>query len=130
MSITEKPTAPDVVDLAPPTVRNGRRKVYDTVADGLRVPFTEVRLAESPDGDRQPARAPLRHQRSGQRPAVGLAAAAAGVDPRARRRRGVRRAHRASGATTAGRRCAGARPTSTFGRDATGGRCGPRPGRT
>ena len=54
MTITERSETNDAgesVSLAPPVVRNSRRKVYATGdRPDLRVPFTEVRLADAPDG--------------------------------------------------------------------------------
>jgi phosphomethylpyrimidine synthase len=71
MTITD--SSKITVDLAAPTLRNGRRKTYDTSVADLRVPFTEVRLADSPDGS---ANEPVRLYDTsgpGSEPTVGLA---------------------------------------------------------
>jgi phosphomethylpyrimidine synthase len=60
------------VDLAAPTVRNGRRKAYDTSVANLRVPFTEVRLADSPNGTANPPVRLYDTSGPGSEPTVGL----------------------------------------------------------
>ncbi|MBI2706012.1 MAG: phosphomethylpyrimidine synthase ThiC, partial [Actinobacteria bacterium] len=54
-STIDRSTVDDIdatVPLDAPTRKNGRRKVYiDGPSDDIRVPFTEVRLADSPDGE-------------------------------------------------------------------------------
>jgi phosphomethylpyrimidine synthase len=78
MSITDKSDVTDAtetVDLKAPTRKNGRRKVYVSGdGDDLRVPFTEVRLADSPDGSPNPPVHLYDTSGPGSNPTVGLEA--------------------------------------------------------
>jgi phosphomethylpyrimidine synthase len=76
MTITERSDTHDTgdtVSLGTPVVRNGRRKVYVSgEGPDLRVPFTEVRLADAPDGTANPPVRLYDTSGPGSEPTVGL----------------------------------------------------------